>query len=186
MNYDMLNSLTSWTHRLFGTQLKQDNVDNLISTGRSSTRYPSTFEEDLFLIGNLAEQYDEMLDFEDCDRIYRLLNKHVTLILEVELHNNNKRRLSILKQLMNSNDTQSIFSIHYPEEYRNLIVQALQRQDEVLEEMQNKLSHVVSAEIYNQSILFYSQMPEFQDRMRQSKFKIDEVLKLERNLNLEK
>lgn len=52
-----------------------DEDHSIISSGRSSTRYPSTFDQDLFLIGNIDDQTDDVMDFEDCDRIYRMVNK---------------------------------------------------------------------------------------------------------------
>lgn len=91
-----------------------------------------------------------------------------------------------MKSIIKNCKPEEIHTIQYPEEYRQYLLHALQIQDERLEEIFAKLSHIVNAESFQQSYYYYSQTSEYQERILKSKFELEKVLQLERNLQNER
>ena len=89
------------------------------------------------------------------------MTKHATLILEVDLQRNQQQRLEILKQLISNSSPQHIETLIYPESYRNLVVDALERQEIVFSNTFGRISHIASFEDFWTNFNIYKSMPEY-------------------------
>jgi len=93
---------------------------------RPSTILANYLKYDLFVLGRVSvEEKSGNLNFEDWNRIFRIVSKHVQLNSEYLLKPFKTQRLKLLRSLrLNRQNWRSIW---YPKEYRDLAMQTSQK-----------------------------------------------------------
>jgi hypothetical protein len=92
-------------------------------------------EEDLFTIGIIrANDHTDLLSYEDFDRVYRIIQKHANLRLNIILEEESMKRLNLLHKQQNSNQISC-----FTDEYRQLAVGAFKKEANVYDDLAQQI-----------------------------------------------
>ena len=94
-------------------------------------------EADLFILGRIAVDEEGLLPFEDWDRIFRIVNKHVLLQSEVLLAQDCRARVELLKSHHRGTlpIKDSWRSRWYTDKYREIALNSFNRQAELEQQL---------------------------------------------------
>ena len=82
----------------------------------------------MFILGLIRPQETtQLLSYEDFDKLYRVIQKHASLRLELMMQDQRKKRLNLL-------ETQGI-SGGFSEEYREMVLGSCEKEEEIYQEL---------------------------------------------------
>lgn len=87
-----------------------------------------SLEQDIFIMGIINPNEDGLLNFEDFDRLIRIIQKHAFIRLDIILEEDSEKRLNILRE-------QGQFGHGYGEEYRQMVINSLKKEDTIYTEI---------------------------------------------------
>jgi len=118
------------------------------------------------VLGLINTQEDTgLLSYEDFDRLFRIIQKHATLRLDMMMQEETARRLNLLKQ-------QGMFG-GFSEDYRQMVLTSVQKEEEVYQELTEYICSHLNLDI---QVFMESQSELLMNPQNQELFQLTNIL----------